>query len=142
MKNDGSLMRKGLLVILLLASAFIALCITSQTLNTEDADDYNYKILVFEGGLLRYNEEGFRYRTLDDESVEIIHSRPSSMHKSKIINIPASVEYNGKTYKVTSIGEMAFMRLRTDNFGMPIYRASLLNSDDYISEIIIPQRHY
>jgi len=89
-----------------------------------DISGSGYEKLVFE-------KKGFKFRTLDEESVEIIYSGISS--ETKVLNIPASVNYNGKTYKVTSIGEMAFVNrdLRSD--------IMLEYSDWFLSELIIPE---
>jgi len=105
LKNFVSSNRKKFMFIILAASVILILFALFQAFYAEGskntAEDADYEKLVFE-------YEGFRCRTLDKNSVEIIYSEPPSLNETRKLVVPASVKHNGKTYKVTSIGELAF----------------------------------
>ena len=67
-------------------------------------------IMFFGGSLYAYDFEidGIYYNKTSNNEVEITYKSTYERGYSVIINIPASVNYNGKSYSVNSIGKRAF----------------------------------
>src|SRR5574344_1420861 len=55
-----------------------------------------------------FENGGIYYNILDENSVAVTFKSLSGIPYSGNINIPSTVEDNGKTYSVTTIGEQAF----------------------------------
>ena len=62
---------------------------------------------------ITFEQNGITYKTTSEDTVQVGDGVNTMTNVKGKITIPQTVQYNGKTYNVTSIGEKAFMRVES-----------------------------